>query len=285
MTEPLVSICIPSYKAEATIKEAIQSALAQTYRNIEVNVVDNCSPDNTVEVVRAIDDSRVSVSVNDQNYGPVENWNRAVAGTKGQYVKLLCADDAIDATCIARQVTILEAPENRSAVMAAARRTVVDDNGKLVMKARGLAGMTGLVSGKDAIRKTVRSGTNPMGEPAASLIRGDVIRECLPWSGEFPYMIDVEMWTRILERGDLYAIPESLATFRVATGSWSREVVGKQRDQAVSMIKALHARRPDIISESDVRVGSARAAMMSQGRRLTYWWIDRRKPELQTSSN
>ena len=172
--QPLVSICIPAYKAEATIKEAVQSALAQTYRNIEVIVVDNASPDNTVEVVRAIDDPRVTISVNDQNYGPVENWNRAVAATKGKYVKLVCADDAIEPTCVARQVQVLE--QNKNVVMTATQRTVVDDTGKVVIKSRGLAGMKGAVPGGTVIKKTVRSGSNPMGEAAAALIRGDIFR-------------------------------------------------------------------------------------------------------------
>ena len=205
-------------------------------------VIDNCSPDGTVQVVRNIDDPRVSVSVNDENYGPVENWNRAVAATEGEYVKLLCADDAIDATCVERQVKALH--DNDGVVMAAVRRTVVDDSGKVVMKGRGLVGMEGRIGGDVAIRKTVRSGSNPMGEPAALLVRGDAFRSALPWSGEFPYMIDVEMWLRLLEVGDLYAIPESLATFRVATGSWSNELAGQQQAQAVGLFQQVRQRRP-----------------------------------------
>ena len=58
MTEPLVSICIPTYNRANIIKKAIDSALSQTYKNIEVIVVDNASTDNTDEIVASYSDPR-----------------------------------------------------------------------------------------------------------------------------------------------------------------------------------------------------------------------------------
>jgi glycosyltransferase involved in cell wall biosynthesis len=272
-----VSICIPVYKGAATIEEAINSVLAQTYTDFDITVVDNCSPDDTVAIVKGINDPRVSVQVNDENYGPTENWNRAVLATTGKYVKLLCADDALAPTCLERQVAALEAPGNENIVITAVRRTVIDDNGNVLMQGRGLAGMKGRVSGHDVIRKTVRSGTNPLGEPAAVLIRGDLLRQCMPWDGSLGYMIDVDMWTKVLGHGDLFAIPESLATFRVSTGAWSGELAGKQRKQATEFMKKLQERYPNVISSTDVKIGAAQAALLAQGRRATYWYIDRKK--------
>jgi glycosyltransferase involved in cell wall biosynthesis len=277
MAAPTVSICIPVYNGAATIEEAINSVLAQTFSDFDIIVVDNCSTDDTVSIVKGINDARVSVQVNDENYGPVENWNRAVLATTGKYVKLLCADDALAPTCLQRQVDVLEAPGNEQIVLTAVRRTVVDDNGNVLMQGRGLGGMKGRVSGHDVIRKTVRSGTNPLGEPAAVLIRGDLLRQNMPWDGSLGYMIDVDMWTRVLAHGDLYAIPESLATFRVSTGAWSGELAGKQRKQATEFMKRLQERYPHLISATDVKIGAAQAALLAQGRRATYWYSDRKK--------
>lgn len=272
-----VSICIPVYNGEKTIEEAINSVLTQTFTDFDIIVVDNCSTDNTVAIVKGINDARVSVQVNDKNYGPTENWNRAVLATTGKYVKLLCADDALSPTCLARQVEVLEDPANERVVLTAVRRTVIDDKGNVLMQGRGLAGMKGRVSGNDVIRKTVRSGTNPLGEPAAVLLHGDLLRSCMPWNGDLGYMIDIDMWSKVLAHGDLYAIPESLATFRVSTGAWSGELAGKQRKQTVDFLKKLQAGFPDIISATDVKIGSAQAALLAQGRRATYWYIDRKK--------
>ena len=277
MSEPTVSVCIPVYNGAATIKESINSILTQTFTDLAINVVDNCSTDDTVAIVKAINDPRVSVSVNDKNHGPVENWNRAVLATTGKYVKLVCADDALAPTCLEQQVKVLEAPENASIAITAVRRTVIDDNGNVLMQGRGLAGMKGRISANDVIRKTVRSGTNPLGEPAAVLVRGDVLRSCMPWDGSLGYMIDVDMWAKVLSHGDLYAIPESLATFRVSTGAWSGELATKQRAQAVEFMKRLQAAHPHLISSTDIKIGSAQAALLAQGRRATYWYIDRKK--------
>ena len=90
-------------------------------------------------------------------------------------------------------------------------------------------------------------------------------------------MIDVEMWIRILEQGDLYAIPEPLATFRLATNSWSSELVGRQREQAAGLFKQVQQRRPDLVTPIDVRIGSTQAYALSQARRGLYWWLARKR--------
>ena len=61
VTHPLVTIGIPTYnRGDGYLREALESALAQTYENLEIVVSDNCSTDNTGEVVEAYDDPRVS---------------------------------------------------------------------------------------------------------------------------------------------------------------------------------------------------------------------------------
>lgn len=276
MSNPTVSVCIPAYNASKTIGKTIESVLASTYQDFEIVVVDNASTDVTADIVRSYDDPRISLSVNDENYGPRENWNRAVAATTGRYVKLVCADDRIDPDCLAKQVAVFEDPANEGVVMVAARRVLVDDQGKQLMKARGLSGMEGRIAGQRAIRIAVRSGTNPFGEAAAVLLQGDIIRKSLPWSDKHPYMIDVEMWLRILEQGDLFAIPETLAEFTVATNSWSGEIMNQQRQQAIGLLKDVRSRHPESVSAFDVAFGGAQATALNYGRRVVYAWMRKR---------
>ena len=73
--EVLVSVCVPVYNGANTIEETIKSIIDQTYKNIEIIVVDNCSTDNTVSILRAIDDERLKIYVNDSNLGMEGNWN------------------------------------------------------------------------------------------------------------------------------------------------------------------------------------------------------------------
>lgn len=95
MIDSLVSILIPVYNRENIIAETIQSALNQTYRNIEVVVVDNASTDNTWAVIEdlAKKDSRINAFRNESNLGPVKNWLRCVEEASGEYGKILWSDD------------------------------------------------------------------------------------------------------------------------------------------------------------------------------------------------
>lgn len=88
-----VSVIIPAYNTEKYIVKAIDSALTQTLTNIEVIVVDDCSSDNTVEVVRAIDDPRLKLICNTRNLGAGGARNKAIAAAKGKWIAVLDSDD------------------------------------------------------------------------------------------------------------------------------------------------------------------------------------------------
>lgn len=92
---PLVSIVIPVYNREVLVKDAINSALAQTYDKIEIVVIDNCSTDNTWRVVSNYKNPKVKIYRNENNIGPVLNWKRGIELSNGDYIKLLFSDDMI----------------------------------------------------------------------------------------------------------------------------------------------------------------------------------------------
>ena len=69
MKQGLVSIIMPSWNTENYIAESIQSVIDQTYKNWELIIVDDCSTDNTDEVVRAFNDQRIKFLKNEKNSG------------------------------------------------------------------------------------------------------------------------------------------------------------------------------------------------------------------------
>ncbi len=107
---PLVSILIPMYNREDLIKETLESALQQTYRNIEIIVVDNCSTDNSFSVVQQYQkkDTRIKLFKNEANLGPVRNWKRCIEYANGDYIKILWSDDKIAPSFIENTLPILE---------------------------------------------------------------------------------------------------------------------------------------------------------------------------------
>lgn len=94
---PLVSILIPVFNRENIITETLDSAVNQTYRNIEIIVVDNCSTDNTWNILEnySSNENRLRIYKNDNNIGPVRNWKRCAQLAKGEFVKMLFSDDLI----------------------------------------------------------------------------------------------------------------------------------------------------------------------------------------------
>ena len=99
---PLVTIAIPAYKADF-LREAISSALNQSYSNIELIVVDDCSPENIEDIVKQFNDSRIRYYRNNTNIGaqdPSINWNKCLEYAKGVFFALLCDDDTYEPTFI-----------------------------------------------------------------------------------------------------------------------------------------------------------------------------------------
>ncbi|MBV4192553.1 glycosyltransferase family 2 protein [Bacteroides fragilis] len=102
VTNPLVSIVIPVYNRELYIEDAIRSAISQTYQNIEIIIVDNCSTDSTWNILNtwARKDDRIKVFQNKENLGPVLNWNECFKRASGEYLKILWSDDWISPTFV-----------------------------------------------------------------------------------------------------------------------------------------------------------------------------------------
>jgi glycosyltransferase involved in cell wall biosynthesis len=102
MSEPIVSIIIPCYNAEAYVGEAIESALAQTYPSVEVIVVDDGSTDGSLEVIRSFG-NRVRWETG-PNRGGCAARNRGIEIATGEWVQLLDSDDVLYPSKLARQV-------------------------------------------------------------------------------------------------------------------------------------------------------------------------------------
>ena len=93
---PLVTIAIPTYNRSGYLGQALESAVRQTYPNIEIIVSDNCSTDNTESVVKGFNDSRIRYIKQKENIGPDPNWNLCLQEANGSFFLLLQDDDAID---------------------------------------------------------------------------------------------------------------------------------------------------------------------------------------------
>jgi len=116
LSTPLVSIIIPTYNRPAYLKEAIASAVQQTYRNIEVIVSDDCSPDSPQAIVDSFHDSRIYFRRHSTNLGMFANTLSGFCDAKGKYVVSLNDDNALNSDFLEKLIPPLEA--NSELVMA-----------------------------------------------------------------------------------------------------------------------------------------------------------------------
>ncbi|HEX5265694.1 MAG TPA: glycosyltransferase family A protein [Acidimicrobiales bacterium] len=228
MGELLVSVLVPAYKAEAFIGPCLRSVLDQSYPNLEIVVLDDCSPDATFEV--AVESLRgvpnATVRRHDVNLGHRDTFRQLLATARGSLVKFVCNDDLLAPHAISRLAGALIAhPE---AGIATSRRTPIDASGAALPVdhlPQPPCSADSLVDGMAAGNDLLCGQRNWIGEPTTVLFR----RELLPLDGVYEIggraparNIDVVWWLKILAQGRLAVINEHLSSFRLHTDQISR---------------------------------------------------------------
>jgi glycosyltransferase involved in cell wall biosynthesis len=109
-TGPVVTFVVPCYKLAHFLPECVASILSQTYRDFEVLIMDDCSPDNTAEVANSFRDPRVRYVRSETNLGNLRNYNKGIGLARGRYVWLISADDRLRRDYVLeRYVQLMEA--------------------------------------------------------------------------------------------------------------------------------------------------------------------------------
>ncbi len=151
---PRVSIGLPVYNGEEYLAEAIESALAQTYRDLELIISDNGSTDGTQAICEryAARDSRVRYVRSPNNRGAVWNFNRVVELAGGEFFKWHAADDRIAPEFVEQAVGVLDS--DPGVVLVMSRAAVIDAEGQLIEELPGQAAPVALrlTDGADSTR-------------------------------------------------------------------------------------------------------------------------------------
>src|SRR5262245_51359752 len=130
-TGPRVSIGLPVYNGEHYLEQALQSLLAQSYTNLELNISDNASTDLTREICRAYcaKDQRIRYFRNPENLGILPNWRRALELATGEYFMWAAHDDYWSANYLETLLECLAAQP--AAVLAAGKTVFVDETNSI----------------------------------------------------------------------------------------------------------------------------------------------------------
>ena len=129
MKQPLVTIGVPVFNGEEFVEDAVRSAMAQTFRDIEIVISDNASTDRTADILAtlAAEDPRIRIFRNSTNLGAAPNYNRCFEEGRGTFFKWLAHDDRMKPTFVKIAVDALTA--NPEAVLVNATTEYIDEIG------------------------------------------------------------------------------------------------------------------------------------------------------------
>lgn len=211
----LVSIIMPSYNCGRYVEGAIRSVQSQTYQNWEIVFVDDCSVDDTVQLVSEIceKDSRIKLFQNKSNSGAAVSRNNALREANGRWVAFLDSDDLWEPEKLEKQVRFMV--EN-GYVFSYTRYQEIDSEGVL----------TGVeVSGPKHVTK---AGMFAFCWPGCLTVMYDREKIGLVQIEDIKKNNDYAMWLMVCQKADCYLLPEVLAKYRRGrSGSVSSHSISK----------------------------------------------------------
>ncbi len=205
--KPLVSVCMPCYNSAGTVAEAVRSALVQN-APLEVIVVDDCSTDNTWQVLSQFDDDpRVICLKNERNLGACQSRNRAVAEASAPFVAFLDADDIWAEGKLEKQLKVLK---KRGCVLCCTGRELMTPEGVLTGRVIGV---------KPTI--TYRSLLRHNSINCSSVVLKTRVAREFPMEHEDSHE-DYITWLRVLKKyGEAAGIDEPLLKYRLSSSGKS----------------------------------------------------------------
>lgn len=224
-TAPPVCICIPTYNAEKTIAATLRSVLGQTYRNLNIQIVDNHSTDSTIVVVESFSDERITLYRNSVNVGGEGNFNRCIALAKGKYTAIYHADDIYEPEMVATQVAFLEQHPQAGAVFTEA--LLIDEHDLpigAIHQPENLA-TAGPLHYFPEVFKAILEHSNFLICPSVMALTSVYQNEIKSWRGElFGSSADLDVWLRMLQRGPVGILPQATMRYRISRSQWSANV-------------------------------------------------------------
>ena len=218
----LITVNIPTYRRDVYLKESLESVLAQTFTDLEINVSDNANTPSTRALVESYGDPRVTYAPLPENIGMYGNLTRCLHLGSAPYVTTLLDDDMMYPTALEKKVARLE--ENPRAGVAHSAFNYIDHAGEVTTEHLDWTGHThlaGFETGREFIERTMALG-NRVCNSSALLRRsavGDLIHD--ERDGTF---CDVGLWLRMAVSCDFIFIDEPLSAVRIHNQSASGDL-------------------------------------------------------------
>ncbi|MCL4283201.1 MAG: glycosyltransferase [Flavobacteriales bacterium] len=225
MNKPEVSVVIPAYNAASWIREAVDSVLHQSHRDLELIVVNDGSTDATLDLVMGMDDPRIR-PVSQANAGVSAARNRGIAEAKGTFIAFLDADDAM-------------LPRNLEAKLACMKQQGALWSFSDLAACDPSLAATGVIlrcTGQDVLR-AILLGNQPV-TGSNFLVHRQCFEDGVRFDEELSNAADQDMAIQLAARFPWCHVPEALVLYRTSPGSMSTNVALFERDHLRMFRKA-----------------------------------------------
>ncbi len=206
-----VTACIPVFNAGKNFIRCLESAINQTFKDIHIVIVDNNSTDDTFTTAChfAYQNENITVYRNVRNIGRIQNWNKCLSLSFGEYVKPVMINDFLAPACIAELVAVFES--NPSIVLARSSLSMLLDDG--ITRFLPLFSQSLFIKGEDAIKYCLESGNIAAG-PTAQIFRNNIIRQHgIHFRDKYSWASDFDFAMQLFELGDFSYLCQPLYVF------------------------------------------------------------------------
>lgn len=226
---PLVSIMLPCYNCEEYVEEAVRSIINQTYQKLEILCTDDCSKDNTYEILERIarTDSRIILQRHKENRGIVDTLNEMIELASGEYIGRMDADDISMPNRIEKQVAFLI--NNPEIDICGTQARIIDETGRVFSRT--------ILPETEEEHRAFLPYFSTVSHPTV-LARREFYKQNY-YDKEFLHAEDYEMWLRAVfaEKRKICNIPELLLDYRVNSKSVSSNNSEVQRRMSATAVQ------------------------------------------------
>jgi glycosyltransferase involved in cell wall biosynthesis len=278
MDSPLISIIMSVRNGSDTIKETIESVIAQTYKNWELFIRDNCSTDGTIDIIKSFNDSRIKIILNDNDKGSFFNHLLNIQSAQGEYIKQMDDDSYIYPDCLEKQARVLM--ENANFAMVSCDTEYRTKKGKII--AVKIPFKNDIVTRNDYIKYTLATGRGSVQEGNQTLCRIAAYRfaydrmMAIGFNSGLVNMYSAYFFgtAAVLAKGDMYIIRETLSFGLIEADSHSLEF--NQAKLQPSWIKLLRLDGCKINLFLYIRA-RIMIIVRSAARRFAFWLLGRKQ--------
>ncbi|WP_434304827.1 glycosyltransferase [Clostridium botulinum] len=220
---PLVSVLIPTYNRPEYFKEALESVINQTYRNIEIIIGDDSTNDETENLIKENylnNYDNIKYYHNKKNLGQFDNDLKLYDIAEGQFINFLMDDDLFEITKIEKMMNYFMQDPNEEFSLVTSHRGIIDDDGNIMQTfgdTNNIFKKNTIISGIELGNFVLKMNFNCIGEPTTVLFRKNKLKEPFGIYNNRRYGCNVDQatWFNLLSNGNAVFINEVLSYFRM----------------------------------------------------------------------